>query len=289
MNTFSMIVSMLIFGSVGIVVKYIPLSPAMIAGLRALIGALVMAVVMILRKTGINQRSIVKNLGWLLLSGIALSANWILLFMSYDYTGSVAVSTVCYYMAPVIIMLLSPLVLREKLTGLRLFCVLTAVAGVVLLSDLTHGTKGHLTGILLALGAAALYAAVVLLNKKMTRMPAQETTFCQLLIAAVITLPYALFVQHDTLVLTASSLVPMLILGVVHTGLAYVLFFGAAGKLPAQSTALLSYLDPLVAVVLSAVILHQTMTAPQMIGAGLILGAALVGEVFGAKKKRKRK
>ena len=289
MNTFSMIVSMLIFGSVGIVVKYIPLSPAMIAGLRALIGALVMAVVMILRKTGINQRSIVKNLGWLLLSGIALSTNWILLFMSYDYTGSVAVSTVCYYMAPVIIMLLSPLVLREKLTGLRLFCVLTAVAGVVLLSDLTHGTKGHLTGILLALGAAALYAAVVLLNKKMTRMPAQETTFCQLLIAAVITLPYALFVQHDTLVLTASSLVPMLILGVVHTGLAYVLFFGAAGKLPAQSTALLSYLDPLVAVVLSAVILHQTMTAPQMIGAGLILGAALVGEVFGAKKKRKRK
>ncbi len=287
MNTLYMILSMVIFGSVGIVVNYIPLSPAMIAGLRALIGALVMAVVMILRKKGIHRQAILKNLGWLLLSGVCLSANWILLFMSYDYTGSVAVSTVCYYMAPVIMMLLSPLVLREKLTGLRLMCVFTAVAGIVLLSGLTLGTKGQLTGILLALGAAALYAAVVLINKVMKRMPAQETTFCQLLVAAVVTLPYSLFVQHDTLVLTASSLLPMLILGVVHTGLAYMLFFGAASKLSAQSTALLSYLDPLLAVVLSAVILHQTMDTPQMIGAGLILGAAFVGEVFGSKKRKR--
>ena len=283
-----MILSMVIFGSVGIVVNYIPLSPAMIAGLRALIGALVMAVVMILRKKGISRAAILKNLGWLLLSGVALSANWILLFMSYDYTGSVAVSTVCYYMAPVIIMLLSPLVLREKLTGLRLLCVLTAVAGVVLLSGLTLGTKGDLTGILLALGAAALYAAVVLINKVMKRMPAQETTFFQLLVAAVVTLPYSLFVRHDTLVLTADSLLPILILGVVHTGLAYMLFFGAAGKLPAQSTALLSYLDPLLAVVLSALVLRQTLDAYQMIGAAMILGAAFVGEVFGSKKKRRR-
>ncbi len=287
MNVLYMILSMVIFGSVGIVVNYIPLSPAMIAGLRALIGALVMAVVMILRKKGIHRQAILNNLGWLLLSGICLSANWILLFTSYDYTGSVAVSTVCYYMAPVILMLLSPLVLREKLTGLRLVCVLLSVTGIVLLSGLTPDTKGQLTGILLALGAAALYAAVVLINKVMKRMPAQETTFCQLLVAAVVTLPYALFVQHDTLVLTASSLVPMLILGVVHTGLAYMLFFGAAGKLPAQSTALLSYLDPLLAVVLSAVILHQTMNTPQMIGAGLILGAAFVGEVFGTKKRKR--
>lgn len=288
MNLFYMILSMVIFGSVGIVVNYIPMSSTMIAAMRALIGALVMAVVMVLRRKSINRSAILHNLGWLLLSGIALSANWILLFMSYDYTGSVALSTVCYYMAPVIIMLLSPLVLREKLTGLRILCIITAVAGVVLLSGLTLSTKGQLTGILLALGAAALYAAVVLINKVMKRIPAQETTFCQLLIAAVITLPYALFVRHDALVMTASSLLPMLILGVVHTGIAYMLFFGAASKLRAQSTALISYLDPLIAVVLSAVILHQTMDTYQIIGAVLILGAAFVGEVFGTKRRKRR-
>ncbi len=288
MNTFYMILSMVIFGSVGIVVNYIPMSSAMIAGTRALIGALVMAVVMVMRRKAINRAAIQHNLGWLLLSGVCLSANWILLFMSYDYTDSVAISTVCYYMAPVIIMLLSPLVLREKLTGLRLLCVLTAVSGVVLLSGVTLGTKGRLTGILLALGAAALYAAVVLINKKMKRLPAQETTFCQLLVAAIITLPYALFVEHDSLVLTAGSLLPMLILGVVHTGIAYMLFFGAAAKLPAQSTALISYLDPLIAVALSAVVLRQTMNDFQLIGAALIIGAAFVGEVFGSKKRKKR-
>ncbi len=288
MSMFHMILSMVIFGTVGIVVNYIPMSSTMIAALRALIGAVVMAVVMILRRKSINRGAIMHNLGWLLLSGVALSANWILLFMSYDYTGSVAVSTVCYYMAPVIIMLLSPLILREKLTGLRIMCILTAVAGVVLLSGLTMNTKGQLTGILLALGAAALYAAVVLINKVMKRIPAQETTFCQLLVAAVVTLPFALFVRHDAIVLTAESLIPMLILGVVHTGVAYMLFFGAASKLPAQTTALLSYLDPVLAVVLSALILHQELDTYRIVGAVLILGAAFIGEVFTVKKRKRR-
>ena len=288
MNMFYMILSMVIFGSVGIVVNYIPLSAAMIAAMRALIGALVMAVAMILRRKAISRTAILHNLGWLLLSGAALGANWILLFMSYDHTGSVALSTVCYYMAPVFIMLLSPLVLREKMSGLRMVCSVVAVVGVVLISGVTLGTKGQLTGILLALGAAALYAAVVLINKVMKRMPAQETTFCQLLVAALVTLPYALFVRHDALVLTAQSLLPVLILGVVHTGLAYMLFFGAAAKLPAQSTALISYLDPLVAVVLSVLILNQTMSTWQIVGAALILGAAFVGEMFVVRKKKRR-
>lgn len=279
MNAIKMIVSMTIFGSIGIIVHYLPLSSTMTAGLRALIGALVMAVVMILRRRAVNKNAIAANIGWLLLSGVALSANWILLFESYDYTGSVAVSTVCYYMAPVILMLLSPLVLHEKLSAARVLCIITSVVGVVLLSGLTLTTPGQLTGILLALGAAVLYAAVVLINKKMKRLPAQEATFCQLLIAALITLPYAMLVQHDTLVMTAASLVPMLILGIVHTGLAYMLFFDAAGKLPAQSTGLLSYIDPLVAVVLSAVVLHQTLSSFQLVGAALILGAALIGEM----------
>lgn len=288
MNMLYMILSMAIFGSVGIVVNYIPMSPTMIAALRAFIGALVMAVVMILRRKAVSRTAIMHNLGWLILSGVCLSANWILLFMSYDYTGSVALSTVCYYTAPVIIMLLSPLVLHEKLSGLRIVCIFTAVAGVVLLSGLTLGTKGQLTGILLALGAAVLYAAVVLINKVMKRIPAQETTFCQLFVAAVVTLPYALFVRQDTIVLTAQSLVPMLILGVVHTGLAYMLFFGAASKLPAQTTALLSYLDPVLAVVLSALILGQSLGTYQIVGAVLILGAAFVGEMFVVRKKKKR-
>lgn len=290
MNIIKMLVSMIIFGSVGIVVDAIPLSRPMTAGLRAFIGAAVMAVVMIARRKPIGRNAIKKNLVWLLLSGAALSANWILLFESYDYTDSVALSTVCYYMAPVIIMLLSPLFLKERLSAVRVVCILTAVAGTVLLSvpELSFTASEPLIGIGLALGAAALYAAVVLMNKRIKNLPAQETTFCQLAAAAVITLPYALFTQTDTFTFTWQSVTPMLILGVVHTGLAYMLFFGAAGKLPAQSTALMSYLDPAVAVILSAAVLGQWITDPfQIAGAVLILGAAFVGEVFGTSRRKR--
>ena len=288
MNMLKMILSMAIFGTVGIVVNYIDMSPTMIVALRALIGAFVIAVVMMLRRKSVKSAAILQNIWWLLLSGVCLSANWILLFTSYDYTGSVAVSTVCYYMAPVVIMLLSPLLLKERMSGLRLLCVIAATVGVVLISGLTTGSFGQFKGILLALGAAVLYAMIVLINKVMKGLPAQESAFCQLAIAGVLTLPFALFVEGEAIVITAVSIVPMLILGVVHTGVAYILFFGAASKLPAQTTALLSYLDPLLAVLLSVWHLRQTMDTFQIIGTVLILGAALIGEVFGNKKKRRR-
>ncbi|MBE6763985.1 MAG: DMT family transporter [Ruminococcaceae bacterium] len=291
MSMVQMILSMVIFGTVGIVVSYIPMDATMIVALRALIGVFVMAVAMVLRRKSINRSAILQNIWWLLLSGICLSANWVLLFMSYSYTGSVAVSTVCYYMAPVFMMLLSPLVLRERLSGLRVFCVMIAVGGVALLSfeDLTIGTGAQaFVGILMALGAAVLYAAVVLINKVMKRLPSQEATFVQLLVAAVVMLPFAFLVQREAIVLTVGSVVPMLILGVLHTGVAYMLFFGAAGKLSAQTTALLSYLDPFVAVVLSALLLHQQLGVLEIVGASMILGAAFIGEAFGGKKKRKR-
>ena len=291
MSMFQMILSMVIFGTVGIVVSFIPMEETMIVSLRALIGVLVIATVMMFRRKAISRTAIRQNFWWLLLSGICLSANWVLLFTSYDYTGSIAVSTVCYYMAPVFMMLLSVPFLGERLSGLRVFCVMLAVAGVVLLSfqDLrfADGTQA-LLGILMALGAAVLYAVVVIINKVMKRIPSQEATFFQLLIAAAVTLPFALFVQREAIVVTAGSLIPMLILGVLHTGVAYMLFFGAAGKLSAQTTALLLYLDPFVAVVLAAVLLHQQLEVLEIVGACMILGAAFVGEVFGGKKKRKR-
>ncbi len=287
MNYLKLILSMIIFGSIGLVVAYIPLPSVMIVGFRALIGTLCVGLMLIFRRKPINKAAIKKNLFLLLVSGVALAANWILLFESYDHTGSVAVSTLCYYMAPVFVTVLSPLILKERLSAVRVVCTAVAVAGAVLISGASMKEPLVFKGIAMALGAAALYATVVLLNKKMTHLPAQETTFFQLLIAAVVTLPYALTKYSSAITLTSNWVIPMLILGVVHTGLAYLLFFGAANRLPAQSTAVLSYIDPVTAIVLSTAVMHQPMDAYETAGCAMILIAALIGEWCGAKRKRR--
>ena len=287
MYVFQMLCSMVIFGSVGIVTSLIPLSSPMIAGVRALLGTLFMGFVLIFRRSHINKTAVRKNAVWLLLSGAALGVNWILLFEAYRYT-TVGIATLCYYMAPVFVMLLSPLVLKERLTAARFFCVLIALGGMALISGASLSDAKAGKGILFALGAAALYCAVVLLNKRITRLPAQETTFFQLLTAAVITLPYALFTQGDTVTLSAQTVVPLLILGIAHTGLAYLLFFSAAGRLPAQSTAMLSYIDPVTAVALSALVLEKQMPPLlQIVGACMIVGGSIMSELVKPKRKRR--
>lgn len=286
MYVFQMLCSMVIFGSVGIVTAVIPLSSPMIAGVRALIGTLFMGLVMIFRRSQINKSAMRKNAVWLILSGAALGVNWILLFEAYRYT-SVGVATLCYYMAPVFVVLLSPLVLKERLSAARFVCVLVALGGMVLVSGASLSDAKATTGILFALGAAALYCAVVLINKRITRLPAQETTFFQLLAATAVTLPYALFTQGDAVTLSAQTVVPLLILGIVHTGVAYLLFFSAAGHLPAQSTAMLSYIDPVTAVVLAALVLDQIPTTLQIVGASMIVGGSILSELVTPKRKRR--
>lgn len=286
MNVLKILLSMIIFGSIGLVVSYIPLPSAAIVVVRALLGAAFIGIVMILRRSPINKTAVKKNLLLLILSGIALAANWVLLFEAYRYV-SVSVATLCYYMAPVFVTILSPLVLKERLTVGRILCTAVAVAGATIISGASFKDDLAFKGVLLALGAALLYCTVVLFNKKITRLPAQETTFFQLLVAAVATLPYAIYIGIDSITLSIDWILPLAILGIVHTGVAYLLFFGAAKHLPAQSTAVLSYIDPVTAVLLSCFVMKQYPETWQAVGCGMILIAAFLGEVLAARRKKR--
>jgi len=286
MNMLKMILSMAIFGSIGLFVREIPLPSVTIAAVRSAIGAVFMGLLMILRRSSINKTAIKKNLLWLILSGAALAVNWILLFESYRYT-SITVATLCYYMAPVFVTIFSPLVLKERLSAARVFFTALAVAGAVMITvDSSFRNDLALKGVLLALGAAALYASVIFMNKKMGRLPAQETTFFQLLFAAAVTIPYALFRGIDSITISTDWVVPLLIVGIVHTGLAYLLFFSAAKHLPAQSTALLSYIDPVTAVILSTVLTRQIPEQYTAIGCGMILVSSILGELICNRRRK---
>ena len=279
---FQMITAMTIFGTIGLFVRWIPLPSAMIALARGFIGMLFLIVVMAVRKTPLSRQALRKNFFWLLISGGLLGFNWILLFESYRYT-SVAIGTLCYYMAPILIILASPVILREKLTVKKVLCVLASLGGMGCISGvLSEGvpSAGELKGILLGLIAAVLYAAIVLCNKQIHEISAYEKTIFQLGISVLAMIPYCvLTVSPDTLTFSPRVVFLLILVGILNTGVTYYLYFGSMEYLSGQSVAVISYIDPVIAVLLSVLILREPMHLTEGIGAVLILGAAVTSEL----------
>ena len=278
----SLILAMVIFGTIGIFRKYIPLPSGIVACARGILGVAFLLVFIKIKKIKMDRESIKKHLWILLVSGGFIGLNWVLLFESYRYT-SVAVATLCYYMAPIFVMIVSPFLLKEKLTVKKVLCVIVALIGMVFVSGVLDGgisDISELKGILFGLGAAALYATVVMMNQKLGKVPTYDKTIMQLGAAAVVLIPYILFVEDlSAVVLTPLIVFMLIIVGVVHTGIAYALYFGSMNGLKAQTVALFSYIDPIVAIILSAMFLKEPMTIYSAIGAVLVLGATMISEL----------
>lgn len=274
-----------IFGTVGLFVRLIPMASAQIAFWRGIIGFLFLLIYMFITNKRPSMRSIRKNAWVLCLSGIAIGGNWILLFEAYRYT-TVATATVCYYMAPVLVVLASPLI-GEKLRPKRLCCVAVALVGLVMVSGVMENglpSAAELSGVLFGLGAAVLYASVMLLNKKLKHISGYDRTLAQLLVSAVVVLPYILFTGGFGFAgMTTNDWVVLAVVGVVHTGVAYALYFDSMRDLKAQSVALFSYLDPVVAILLSTLVLREHFSLLSACGTVLILGSAAIAE---QRKKR---
>ena len=280
--TLKLTLSMFIFGTIGIFRRYIPLPSSMVAMTRGIMGMLFLLAFLRIRKAKLNKAAIQKNFWILVLSGVVMGVNWILLFEAYNYT-SVATATLCYYLAPIFIIIVSPFLLKERITARKLVCVCVALLGMVFVSGvLQAGISGisELKGVLLGIGAAALYATVVLLNKRLTDVPAYDRTILQLGAAGVALLPYVLLTENvAAMEFTGLSALMLAIVCIVHTGIAYALYFGSLMHLKAQTAAILSYIDPVVAIILSALLLKESMGVSGLIGAVLVLGAAIVSEL----------
>lgn len=276
-----LLMSMTIFGTIGVFRKYIPLPSGTISLVRGIIGTLFMLVLIYARGSKPSKEAIRANIKILIIAGAFLGINWILLFEAYRYT-SVATATLCYYMAPVFMILASPFVMKEKLTKLKLGCAAVAVFGMVLVSGILDvGTvqQAEIKGILFALGAAVLYASVVMISKRLKNIEGTDVTLTQLAISAVVLLPYVLAVEKiGTVSFTPISIIMLLVIGVLHTGIAYALYYSSIGNLEAQTIALYSYIDPVVSVILSVLILREEMSLVKLAGAVMILGAAMMSE-----------
>jgi len=271
--------SMAVFGTLGPFTRNISVSSGELALYRAILASLLIGGYLLLTGQRINLRGIGKELPLLLLSGVAMGFNWILFFQAYRYT-TVSIATLSYYFAPVIVTVVSPILFREKMTKKQILCFCMSTLGLVfIINPGGLSSSRDLIGILFGLGAAALYATVILLNKFIHGVTGIHRTLLQFFAAIIVLLPYVLCTSGIQLArLNRLGWICLLVVGLVHTGVAYCMYFSSLKELSGQEVSILSYVDPLVAVVVSVAVLGEPITSLQLLGGALILGFALWNE-----------
>ena len=277
--------SMAIFGTLAVFVRNIQLPSAEIALYRALFAIILIGLFMLVKKQKIPFSSIKKELPLLLLSGIAMGINWIFLFEAYNYT-SVSTATLSYYFAPILVTTVSTILFKEKLNIKQIVCFIMSTLGIVLITGVgkLSGSSDYI-GILFGLSAATLYATVVLINKFIKSVSGINRTFLQFISAFIVLVPYVLLSGGIHLgTLNTKGLVCLLIIGIIHTAITYCMYFSSLKDLSGQTVAILSYIDPLVAVAISVLFLKESMTILQLLGGILILGFTMVNELPQNKK-----
>ncbi|WP_148556163.1 DMT family transporter [Terrisporobacter glycolicus] len=282
-----LIISMLIWGSIGIFVKYINFTSSQIALVRAIVGSIFLIIFSMISKESLSKEKIKSNLLVLICCGICLGFNWIFLFQAYHYT-TVSTATICYYLAPIIVMFLSPFLLKEKLNSVKVCCIVAAMIGMLCIVGIDKSSMGenNMVGILYSLSAACFYTGVVILNKFLKGISGRDSAIVQLSVSAIFLLPYVIFTEKISLVgVSSQSIILLLVLGVVHTGIAYLLYFTVIQKIESQTVAIYSYVDPISAIFMSAIILNESMSLLQIIGGILILGSTFISEVYSNKIK----
>lgn len=272
------VLAMLIYGSIGVFVRNIELSAIQIAFLRASIGSLFLIIVSMVMNRSLSIKINTSNIRIYFLSGALLGVNWFFLFKAFEYT-TISNAILVYYLAPIIVIILSPMVLGERLTVYKLMCMSAAVLGLgmIVLNNLGIQLSGkeHLVGIGFSLLAAVFYASVILINKRYSASTGLDTTIIQLL-ASVVILTLILFVNKGFvgLVVRGTSLWMIIILGLLHTGIAYLLYFSSMKELDGQTVAIYCYIDPISAMVFAWIFLGERLNYTQALGGVLILGAA---------------
>lgn len=285
-----LVFAMIIWGTLGPLVKQIPLASGEIVLARVILGLATLGIIYFASggyRAGntADRYAVRKDIAILFVSGAVMGFNWVFLFEAYKYT-TVSMATVSYYCAPVIITALSPLVLGEKLTASRIAGIAAATAGMFMITGSLQGGSQPLKGVLFGLLAALFYACVTILNKQLKGgFTGIQITIVQLFAAGIVVAPYAVINHEGAWVMPqGAGLVCLIIVGVVHTGIVLHLYFSSMQILPGQSVAMCSYIDPVSSLLIAAIALGERMSVIQIIGAFLIIGGAAFGELYQKKE-----
>ncbi len=276
------IAALLLFGLNGIVASYIPLSSPEIVFTRTLIGSVFLVLVFIVSKQKVQIGGNKRHFLYLVISGVAMGASWVFLFEAYAQIG-VSLATLAYYTGPVIVMIFSPIVFKEKFTVVKLLGFMAVVLGmfVVNAEALLQGQVSW--GLIYGILAAFTYAFMVIFNKKVTSLTGIENPMWQLIVSFITVTAFLGVKQGFSTHIPPGSLIPILVLGIVNTGIGCYFYFSSIGDLPVQTVSILGYLEPLSALFFSALFLGEALSLWQWAGAALILGGAFFGQMYRPK------
>lgn len=274
------VAAMLIFGSNGVFASMLDMSGAQLVLMRTLIGGAVLLIIILISRSRTPKEVLIREKWRLLFAGVCLGANWALLFEAYNLMN-VSLATLTYYTAPVLVLVLAPFVLKERQNSLAYVGMLVVVVGMLLVVGTDFGEGGvTVAGLVVGLGSAVFYAMLMLVNKKISGVSGLNLTFIEIIIAAVILLPYVFATSGGVPLPTdVRGIFALLFLCTVNTGFACWLYFSSMNRLPAKAVALMGYFDPVSALVFSAVFLDERLSTVQFIGAVLVLAGALVGQL----------
>lgn len=281
-ETLKYITAVFIYGTIGPILHYISLPSEIVVCCRGIIGSLFIFCYMKAKSKNIDFEAIKKNIIPLIISGICLGLNWVFLFAAYLHT-TVAIASLFNYLAPVMVVLIAPFAFKEKLKAKKLLCVLIALVGVILTSGIIGNSIENINflGMGLAILAAVMFIGIVICNKNLKDIGSYDKALVQLLISAITVLPYAIYSNYNKeLTIDIHSVLLIAMLGIVHTGVAYIFYFSALGTISVQSIAILGYLEPVVSVLGSVFVLKESLGLHGFIGAIMIIGAALASELL---------
>ena len=278
-NLILYLISLVIMGSNGIVASFINLTSLEIILMRTIIGSAVLITACIIHKEKFACLHDKHDALFLLLSGLTLGGGWIFLFEAYRTIG-VSISTLLYYLGPIIAMLLSPLFFNEELTKVKLIGATIVFIVVLLLNGNIAGDPSKTYGIFCGFMSGVFYAVTVILNKKVRNATGMENTTCQLVASFFLVFTFLMATTGIHIKITGTEWIPVLWIGLLNTGLSCFFYYSTITKLPMSTVAILSYLDPVSAVVLSALILHETLTPIQILGVFLVIGGAAFSQLY---------
>ncbi len=274
---FKYILALLLFGSNGIVASFIDLNSQNIVLLRTFLGSLLLISIFFISGEKLTFYKHKKQFLFLTVSGIAMGTSWMFLYEAYARIG-VSIASLLYYCGPVIVMALSPILFKEKLTANKVVGFLSVIIGVIFINGNAFDGKGDLFGINCGLLSAVMYAFMVIGNKKAKDIVGLENSALQLIIAFLTVAVFVGLKQGYTMQIASTSIAPIFILGLLNTGIGCYFYFSSIGKLKVQTVAVFGYLEPLSAVLFSVIFLKETMLPLQIVGAMLIIGGAMYSE-----------
>ncbi len=278
-NYIKFIISLIIFGSNGLVASLISLSSHEIVFLRTLIGGLFLAAILLYQKKPLTALKNKRHFIFVVMSGISMGISWLFLYEAYNCSG-VSLATLIYYCGPVFVMILSPVLFKESFTPAKLLGFAAVLLGMLCVNINSLSGEGFSKGIIFSFLGAVFFALMTVLNKEGGSITGIENSAISILSSCATAAVFTAVRYGISFEIPVSSIAPVLFIGIVNTGLGCCLYFSSMSSLPAQSVSVCGYLEPLSALVFSALFLHESLLPLQLFGAFLIIGGAAFGEIL---------